>query len=86
MRNANSIFNKKEPIENTVEINIFYKGYKKRTEIDVIGGQKWNIILGILWLTCHNSEINQEIEEIKMMRCPEEYEKQWRLNQGKLRQ
>jgi len=38
MRNANSIFNKKEPIENTVEINIFYKGYKKRTEIDVIGG------------------------------------------------
>jgi len=38
MRNANSIFNKKEPIEHTVEINIFYKGYKERTEIDVIGG------------------------------------------------
>ena len=38
MRNANSIFNKKEPIEHTVEINIFYKGYKERTDIDVIGG------------------------------------------------
>jgi len=24
-----------------------YKGYRERTEIDVIGGQKWNVILGM---------------------------------------
>ena len=34
------MFNKERPIENTVKINIFYKENRKRTEIDVIGGQK----------------------------------------------
>jgi len=40
MRNVNSIFNHEEPIEHTVEVELFYKGYKKRTEINMIGGQK----------------------------------------------
>ena len=39
-------------------MNIFYKEYKKRAEIDVIRGQKQNIILDILWLVCYNPEIN----------------------------
>jgi len=38
IRNLNRTFNKKRPIENTVEVNIFYKEYKKRMEIDIIGG------------------------------------------------
>ena len=38
VRNLNRIFNKKRPIENTVEVNIFYKKYKKRMEIDIIDG------------------------------------------------
>ncbi len=40
VRNVNEMFNKERPIENTVKINIFYKENRKRTEIDVIGGQK----------------------------------------------
>jgi len=32
--------NKEEPIENTVEVNIYYKRHRERMEIDVIGGQK----------------------------------------------
>ena len=40
--------NKKGPIENTVEINIYYQGHRERTEIDVIRGQKWNVILEML--------------------------------------
>ena len=36
IRNVNGIFNKEGPIENTIKINIYYKGYRKRTEIDVI--------------------------------------------------
>ena len=40
MRNVNGSFNKEGPIENTVEVNIYYKGHVERTEIDVIGGQK----------------------------------------------
>jgi len=40
VRNVNGIFNKKKPIENTVEINIYYQEHRKRIEIDVIRGQK----------------------------------------------
>jgi len=43
---------------NTVEVNIYYQGDRERTEISVIGGQKWSVILEMLWLTHYNSEIN----------------------------
>jgi len=72
MRNMDGFFNREGPIENTVEVNIYYKGHTERTEIDVIGGQKWSVILGMLWLACHNSEIDWKTGEVEMMRCPEE--------------
>jgi len=40
VRNVDRSLNKEEPIEHTVEVNIYFKGHRKRTEIDVIGGQK----------------------------------------------
>jgi len=40
VRNMNGLLNKKEPIEYTVEVNIYYQGYRERIEIDVIGEQK----------------------------------------------
>jgi len=40
IRNVNEMFNKEGPIENIVEVNIYYQGHRERTEIDVIGGQK----------------------------------------------
>ena len=58
VRNVDGSFNKKGLIENTVEVNIYYQGHIERTEIDVIRGQKWSVILGMLWLACYNSEIN----------------------------
>ena len=76
MRNVDVSFNKKGPIENTVEVNFYYQGHRERTEIDMIGGQKWTVILGMLWLACHNPEINWRIGEVRMMRCPEECSKQ----------
>jgi len=36
MRNVDGIFNKKGPIEHTVEVNIYYNGHRERTEINVI--------------------------------------------------
>ena len=30
-----------------VEVNVYYQGYRERTEIDVIEKQKWNMILEI---------------------------------------
>jgi len=75
MRNVDEIFNKEGLIEHTMEVNIYYQGYRERMEIDVIEGQKWNIILGMLWLACHNPEIDWRTGEVKMTRCPEKCEK-----------
>ena len=85
MRNLDGT-NKEGPIENTVEVNIYYQKHRKKTEIDVIRGQNQNMILGILWLACHNHEINQRMREMKMMRCPEKCRKQWRPKQRKSEQ
>jgi len=49
----------------------------------VIGGQKWSVILGMLWLACHNPEIDWRTGEVKMTRYLEECRKQWRPVQGK---
>ena len=38
VRNMDRTFNKKRPIENMVEVNIYYQRHRKRTEIDVIEG------------------------------------------------
>ena len=58
IRNVDSSFNKEKPTEHIVEVNIYYQEHRKRTKIDVIGSQKLSMILGILWLACHNSEID----------------------------
>jgi len=40
MRNVDRLLNKEGPIEHTVEVNIYLKGYRERIEIDVIEEQK----------------------------------------------
>ena len=40
IRNVDRSLNKEGPIENTVEVNIYYQAHRERTEIDMIGGQK----------------------------------------------
>ena len=47
VRNVDRTLNKKKLIEHMVEVNIYYQGYRERTEIDVIGEQKWSVILGV---------------------------------------
>jgi len=58
VRNMDKTFNKERPIENMVEVNIYYQGHRERMEINVIGEQKWNVILGMPWLAYHNPEID----------------------------
>ena len=67
VRNVDGSFNKKKPIEHTVKVNIYYQEHRERTEIDVIGEQKWSVILGMLWLAHHNPEIDWRTGEVKMM-------------------
>ena len=83
VRNVDGSLNKEVPIEYTVEVNIYYQGYRERIEIDVIGGQKWMVILGMPWLAYHNLEIDWKTGEVKMTRCLEECGKQWRPKQEK---
>ena len=83
MRNMNGSFNKERPIEYMVEVNIYYQRYRERTEIDVIREQNWKVILRMLWLAHHNSEIDWKTEKVKMIRCPKECGKQQRSKQGK---
>ena len=74
--NIDGSFNKERPIKHTVEVNIYYQGHRERTEMDVIGGQKWKVILEMPWLAYNNLEIDWRTGEVKMTRCPEECEKQ----------
>ena len=79
MRNVDGTLNYAGPIVDTVEEEIFFKEHKEWTSIDVIGGQKWSIILGIPWLGCYNPEIDWKTGEVKMTRCPDKYGKKWRV-------
>jgi len=78
VRNVNDILNYAEPIVDIVEVEIFFKEHKERMLIDVIGDQKWSVILGMPWLACHNPEIDWKTGKVQMTRCPDECEKKWR--------
>ena len=78
VRNVDGMLNYAGPIVDTVEVEIFFKGHKERTLIDVIGGQKWSVILGMPWLRRHNPEIDWKTGKIKMTRCLDECGKKWR--------
>jgi len=62
-------------IVDTVEVEIYFREHKKKTLIDMIGGQKWGVILGMLWLVHHNPEIDWRMGEVQMTRYPEECRK-----------
>ena len=83
IRNVDRSFNKEGPIEYTVK-DIYYQKHRERMDIDVIGRQKWKVILGMLQLIHYNHEINWRTEEVKTTRCPEEWRKQQILKWRKL--
>ena len=47
VRNVDGMLNYAGPIVDMVEVEIYFKGHKERMSIDVIGGQKWSVILGM---------------------------------------
>ena len=69
VRNVDRTNNSRGVITYQVEINVYYKSHVKRIKIDVYDLGRMNIILDMLQLQMHNSEINQETEEVKMTRC-----------------
>jgi len=70
VRNINGTNNSRGAITHKVEVNVYYKNHVKRIRIDVCNLGKTDVILGMPWLQAHNPEINWEIEEVKITRCP----------------
>jgi len=79
VRNVNGTLNYAGSIVDTVVIEIFFKEHKERMSIDVIGDQKWGVILDMPWLACYNPEIDWRTGEVQITRCPEECRKKWRM-------
>ena len=45
VRNVDGSLNKERPIKHTMKVNIYYQRHRERMEINVIGRQKWMVIL-----------------------------------------
>ena len=75
VRNVDGIYNSIGAITHQVKVNVYYKGHIERMRIDMCDLEKTDIILGIPQLQVYNLEINQKIEEVKIMRCPPLYGK-----------
>jgi len=52
IKNIDGIFNYEKPIEYMVEVELFHRGHKKKIEINMIGDQKWSVILEMLYHGC----------------------------------
>ena len=73
VRNVDGTVNAGGAITHQVECNIFFKEHMERARIDVCNLDKMELILGMLWLTAYNPEIDWEKGEVKMTRCPPIY-------------
>jgi len=70
VRNVDGTNNSAGAITHQVEVNVYYKNHVERMRMDICDLKKTDMILGMPWLQALNPEINWEIEEVKMMRCP----------------
>jgi len=69
VKNVDETVNVGGAITHQVECNMFFKGHVERVRMDICNLEKTEVILEILWLAAHNSEIDWEKVEVKMMRC-----------------
>ena len=73
VRNIDGTNNSGGAIIHQMKVNIYYKSHVKRIRINMCNLQRTDIILDIPWLQVYNPEINWEIKEIKITRCPPIY-------------
>ena len=70
VKNVDGTSNSGGNIIHELECNAFYRGHHERLKMDVCNLEKIKMILGMPWLAAHNPEINWEMGEVKMSRCP----------------
>ena len=73
VRNIDGTNNSGGAIIHQMKVNIYYKSHVKRIRMNMCNLQRTDIILDIPWLQVYNPEINWEIKEIKITRCPPIY-------------
>jgi len=89
VRNVDGTNNSTGAIIHQVEVNVYYRSHVERMRMDMCDLGKTDVILGMPWLQAHNPEINWEIEEVKMTRCPPlcgrntKLEKRWKAKKEK---
>ena len=82
VRNVDGTKNSGGTITHEIEVNIFFKGHVERVKMDVCNLGRTEVILGMPWLATPNLEINWEMGEVKMMRCPPLYGKKVEIAKG----
>lgn len=65
----NRTYNMKEAIKYEIKFNSYDQGYHESVKINMYNTKKYDIILDMLWLGIHNSEIDWNTKEVKMKRC-----------------
>jgi len=83
VRNVDRTNNSAGAISYQVEVNVYYKSHVERIRMDVCNLGKTDVILEMPWLQAHNPEINWEMGEVKMMRCPPLYRRNTKLKEEK---
>ena len=82
VRNVDGTNNSRGAITHQVEVNIYYKSHVERMRMYVCDLGKTNVILGMPWLQAHNPEINWEMGEVKITRCPSLCGRNTKLEKG----
>jgi len=72
--NVDSFSNKAGQISEVVDVVLWYKTHSERMLLAISGLEKQNLILGYDWLKDHNPKIDWEKGEVKITRCPLQYE------------
>ena len=70
IRNVDGTGNSGGLVMHEIEVNVYYQGHIERMKLDVCNLGRTEVILGMPWLAAHNPEINWEMGEVKMTRCP----------------
>ena len=82
VRNVDGTNNSGRAITHQVEVNIYYKSYIERMRMNMYSLEKIDIILEIPQLQAHNPEINQETEEVKIIKYLLLYRRNTKLKEG----
>jgi len=70
IQNMNRTENSGRLVTYEIKVNMYYQEHVERMKLDVCDLGRTEVILGMLWLTIHNPEINWETKEINMTKCP----------------